>query len=120
MVDAPRAATPDDDWLDVALRAAGREHRDAYLSDAGFTARVAAALPAPDVVPAWRRPALLCLWAATGVGAAFALPGAFTHVAREVYRVVGSHPVAVSELAGGIALLGALALAAAAWVVRED
>ena len=55
------------------------------------------------------------LWAATGVGAAFALPGTVTDVAREVYRVVGAHPVAIGDLAAGIALLGSLALAAAAW-----
>jgi hypothetical protein len=114
------ARAAQDDWLDAALVAHGRDHRDAYVGDDGFTARVAAALPPPDVVPAWRRPVVIGLWAATGVGAAFALPGAVTDVAREVYRVVGAHPVAIGDLAAGIALLGSLALAAAAWVLRED
>jgi hypothetical protein len=109
-----------DDWLDAALVADGREHRDRYLADDGFTARVAAALPPPDTVPAWRRPALIALWTAAGVGAAMALPGALTDVAREVYRVVGGHPVAPSELFAGIALLGSLALGGAAWALRED
>jgi len=109
-----------DDWLDAALAAEGREHRDAYVPDDGFTARVAAALPPPDAAPAWRRPALVALWAVAGVGAAMALPGMLTDIAREVYRIVGAHPVAVSELVAGIALLGSLALGGAAWALREE
>ena len=61
----------------AALRADGRDHRHLYVADHGFTARVVAALPAPETVPAWRKPALIALWALTGVGAALALPGAF-------------------------------------------
>ena len=65
----------------------------------------------PTTLPAWRKPAVSALWAATGVGAAFALPGAVTDVARECYRVVGAHPVSlIGDLAAGIALLGSLAL----------
>ncbi|MBK7744825.1 MAG: hypothetical protein IPI40_14790 [Betaproteobacteria bacterium] len=70
MNDAPAAPRTDDDWLDAALRAAGRDHRDLYVADDGFTARVVAALPAPETVPAWRKPALIALCALTGVGAA--------------------------------------------------
>ena len=120
MNDAPAAPRTDDDWLDAALRADGRDHREFYVADDGFTARAVAALPAPETVPAWRKPALIALWALTGVGAALALPGAFADVARELYRVIGAHPVAVGELAVGIALLGSLALAGAAWALRED
>ena len=65
-----------DDWLDAALRADGREHRADYLDDDGFTARVMAELPAPATLPAWRKRALIALWAAAGVGIAVALPGA--------------------------------------------
>ena len=114
------ADTLDDDWLDAALAADGREHRDDYVPDDGFTARVAAALPPPDAAPAWRRPALVALWAVAGIGAAMALPGTLTDVAREVYRIVGAHPVAISELVAGIALLGSLALGGAAWALREE
>jgi di/tricarboxylate transporter len=120
MNDVPAAAAPHDDWLDAALRADGRDHRDQYLTDDGFTARAAASLPAADTAPAWRRPALIGLWALAGIGGAFALPGAFADVAREVYRMFGAHPVAISEVAVSIALLGSVALAAAAWVLRED
>jgi hypothetical protein len=110
----------DGDWLDAALAAEGRDHRDQYVHDDGFTARVAAALPPPDTAPAWRRPALVALWAVAGIGAAMALPGTLTDVAREVYRIVGAHPVAISELVAGIALLGSLALGGAAWALREE
>ena len=115
-----RADALHDDWLDAALAADGREHRDVYVPDDGFTARVAAALPPPDAAPAWRRPALIALWAVAGVGAAMALPGTLTDIAREIYRIVGAHPVAVSELVAGIALLGSLALGGAAWALREE
>ena len=62
----PSATNADDDWLDAALRADGREHRAEYLDDAGFTARVMAALPAPTALPAWRKPALTLLVGARG------------------------------------------------------
>ena len=52
MNDRSVSTTPaDDDWLDAALRADGREHRAAYLDDGGFTARVMAALPATGGAP---------------------------------------------------------------------
>ena len=57
------------------LREDGREHRAAYLDDDGFTTRLMAALPVPATLPAWRKPALTALWAAAGIGIAFALPG---------------------------------------------
>ena len=120
MSDVPAAAAPHDDWLDAALRVDGREHRDLYLTDDGFAARVAASLPAPDTAPAWRKPALVGLWALAGIGGAFALPGTFADVTREFYRVVGAHPIAISEVAVSIAALGSLALAAAAWVLRNE
>jgi hypothetical protein len=106
-------------WLDAALAADGASHRDDYLDDAGFTARVMAALPAPATLPAWRKPALSMLWAAAGLGAAFALPTAASDVARELFRLA-AHPVSLLEIAAAIAALGALSWAGAAYVLRQD
>jgi len=110
----------DDDWLDAALSADGREHRAAYLDDAGFTARVMAALPAPAALPAWRKPAVALLWAAAGVGIAVALPGAVTDVSREVLRVILGHAVSFTGIAAGIAALCAATWVAAALALRDD
>ena len=99
------AAHADDDWLDAALRAEGREHRAQYLDDAGFTARVMAALPAPvQALPAWRRPALTLLWALAGLGIALALPGAVVDVTYDVMRVVVGQRVSLSGI--GAAVVG--------------
>jgi hypothetical protein len=107
------------DWLDAALAADGASHRDDYLDDAGFTARLMAALPAPATLPAWRKPALSVLWAAAGLGAAFALPTAASDVARELFRLA-AHPVSLLEIAAAIAALGAISWAGAAYVLRQD
>jgi hypothetical protein len=112
--DAPVSPGGGDDWLDGLLRADGQTHRHGYIADDGFTARVAAALPAPATLPRWRRPALFGLWAAGGVGAAWAAPGVVLDVAREAIRVFGGHPVAATDVAAGIALVAIAAFAAAA------
>ena len=83
---------PADDWLDAALRADAREHRGDYLADDGFTARVMAKLPAPATLPAWRKRAVVAMWAVASVGIAVALPGAYVDVAREFFRVAGGAP----------------------------
>lgn len=122
MTDRPPTPTDDaTDWLDAALREDGREHRAAHVDDAGFTARVMAALPAPPAAaPAWRKPALAVLWAATGVGIAFALPGAVIDASHEILRVILGQPVSLSGIAAGVAVLGAATWAAAAYALRED
>ena len=109
-----------DDWLDGLLRADGREHRAQYVDDDGFTARVMAALPAPVTLPAWRKPALAALWAATGLGLAFSLPAAFYDVAHEVMRVVVGQPISLTGLAAGVVALGAATWAGAVLVLRRD
>lgn len=110
-----------DDWLDAALREDGREHRATHVDDGGFTARVMAALPAPPAAaPVWRKPALAVLWAVTGVGIAFALPGAVTDVSREVLRVVLGQPLSLSGIVTGVVVLGAATWAAAVYALRED
>jgi hypothetical protein len=120
----PSPAATDDDWLDAVLRADGREHRAAYLDDAGFTAQVMAALPAPAELPAWRRPVLAALWAAVGVGIALALPGAVVDVTREVghdaVRLLVEQRVSLAGIAAGVLALGAATWAAAAMALRED
>jgi len=120
--DPSRAAAtePAEDWLDAALATAGRGHRADYLDDGGFTTRVMAALPLPAAPPAWRRPAVALLWVAAGIGGALALPGAFTDVAREFFRIVGGQPVSLPGIAVAVALAGAATWSAAAYLLHSD
>ena len=122
IVDRPAAVADEAsaDWLDGALAAAGREHRADYLDDGGFTTRVMAALPLPAAPPAWRRPAVALLWVAAGIGGALALPGAFTDVAREFFRIVGGQPVSLPGIAVAVALAGAATWSAAAYLLHSD
>ena len=103
-IDAGNPA-PADDWLDGLLRDSAREH-DTYIGDDGFTARVMTALPARDVAPAWRKPAVTALWGAAAVAVAFALPGAAFDVAREAFRLFAAKPFALSEIAAVLAIAG--------------
>ena len=116
----PSTANADDDWLDAALHAEAREHRAAYVDDAGFTARVMAALPAPAALPAWRRPALTALWAAAGLGIALALPGTVVDVAHDVLRLIVGQRVSLAGIAAGVVALGVATWAAAAVALRDD
>jgi di/tricarboxylate transporter len=116
----PHPAPVGDDWLDDVLRSDGQSRRIDSIVDDGFTARVAAALPPPATPPAWRKPALAGLWAAAGIGTALALPGALSDVAREVFRMLGSHPVGIADVAAGVAAWGAATVAATAWALRDD
>ena len=121
MNDQPRsAAHPQDDWLDAALRADVQTHRAEYLDDSGFTARVMAALPAPVALPAWRRPALMVLWALAGLGIAFALPGVVVDVAYDVMRLVVGHSVSLSGIGAALVAMGVVTWAAAAVALRDD
>lgn len=111
----------DDDWLDDALRASGREHRDAYVADEGFTARVMAALPPPaDAVPRWRRPAIAAIWGLAGAAACVALPGTALEVGREAFRLLAAHPFSLPQVAAALATVGAGTWIAAAWALRSD
>jgi hypothetical protein len=112
--------TAGDDWLDRALADDGREHRAAYLPDAGFTLRVAAALPAPAALPAWRTPALAALWTAAAAGLALALPGTVADVVHQVTRLLGTQHVTLANIAAGVAALGLASWAAAALALRRD
>ena len=127
----PAAAA--DDWLDAVLHAAGREHRAAYLDDAGFTARVMVALPAPAALPAWRKPvlatlwavaglgiALALLWAVAGIGVALSLPATLVDVGHDVVRLFVGHRVSLAGISAGVVALGAATWVAAALALRED
>jgi hypothetical protein len=117
----PLQSRPDgDDWVDDLLRADAREHRDGYLDDDGFTARVMAALPAPATLPAWRKPALAALWAGAGIGIALALPGTVVDVAHEVLRVILGQRVSLASIGTGLLVVGASAWTAAALALRRN
>ena len=100
------------DWLDRALSDAGREARGEHVADAGFTARVAAALPAPATVPAWRRPVVVALWSIAAAGVVVAIPGVLADVAHGLVRVLGSRPFSLADVATVVAALGTASWAA--------
>jgi len=121
MNDQPRSAiNAEADWLDVALRAEGEAHRDSYLDDGGFTARIMSALPAPVALPAWRRPVLLVLWALAGLGLAFALPSVVLDVTYDVMRLVLGQSVSFSGIGAALVAIAVATWAAAAFVLRDD
>ena len=76
------------DWLDRLLTDDARTHREASVADAGFTARVMSALPAPIApvtLPAWRKPVVLALWGVAAAGLALACrPPCWTSGARRI------------------------------------
>jgi len=113
--------TPDvgDDWLDAVLRDDAREHRAEHIDDAGFTARVVAALPAPASLPAWRKPAVAALWTGAAIGIAVALPGTIEGMAWEALEFVGRHPVSMANILTGLVALGFSTWAAAAYALRR-
>ena len=113
-------STPARDWLDGLLESEARDERSAYITDAGFTARVMQALPAPLALPAWRKPAVMALWGFALAGIAFALPAAAVDVAREAYRLLGAHPVSLSGMVGAVLFAGALSWSAAAYALRTS
>jgi hypothetical protein len=109
-----------DDWLERLLAEDGRDHRADYLADDGFTARVAAALPAPATLPAWRKPVLALLWTIAALGAALALPEAFADVAAAVVRLLGHQPISLAGVAAGLAALGMASWVGAVYALHRD
>lgn len=114
--------TPDtnDDWLEQLLAADGAAARGEYIDDAGFTAKVMAALPAPMTLPSWRKPAVFALWGVAAAALAVAAPGAVLDVAREAYRLLATQPVSVAGIAGAAATMLAATGAAAAYLLRQN
>ncbi len=113
------AAIADDDWLDRALADAGREHRAAYLDDDGFTARVAAALPAPATLPAWRKPASRCCGRPRRRASRSRCP-ARSIVGYDAMRLLASRPVTLGNILTGMVALGVATWAAAAIALRRN
>ncbi|CAG1008083.1 hypothetical protein BURK1_03482 [Burkholderiales bacterium] len=112
--------SPDDDWLERALAGDAREHRAEHVDDAGFTARVMAALPAPFAAPRWRKPVEWALWGIAGAAFAAALPGLATDVARELFRLLAAQPVSLPHIAAALVAVGAATWGSAAFVLRRD
>ncbi len=116
----PNAATSPRDWLDDLLDSDARDERSAYIGDEGFTARVMQALPVPLSLPAWRKPAIVALWAVALAGISLALPSAALDVVREGYRLIGAQPVSLSGMVGALLLAGTLSWTAAAYALRTS
>lgn len=110
----PRADDRGGDWLDRALAQRAAEHADAYIDDAGFTARVMAILPAPLQPARWRRPVLALLWAIAIAGLGVTLPQTVLDVAREAVRLFAGKPFALSDVVPLVAVAGA-AMWTATW-----
>ena len=118
----PDAADPHDppaDWMDRLL-VADAAHASDYIGDQGFTARVMQALPLAGALPAWRRPAVVALWAIAGVLLAVALPGVAFDVARAAYKLFAARPFALSSVAAMLVAIGAASWTAAAVALRRD
>ena len=122
----PTTPLPDDDWLERALRDDAVEHRAAHVDDAGFTARVMAALPAPLAqgstvsLPRWRKPVEWALWAIAGTAIAASLPAMAHDVAREMFRLVFAQPVSPAYLLAGLVAMGGATFGGAAYVLRRE
>lgn len=108
-----------DAWLEDLLAADAAAQRDAYIDDAGFTARVVEALPAPAALPAWRKPIVAALWAAAAVALALAMPSLVADVMREAHRLLSAQPFSLAGVGIVLAALVALAWGAAAWSLDE-
>jgi len=117
---ASAAAPGDDDWLERALRDDGRDHRAGYLPNEGFAARVAAALPPPATLPAWRKPAVTALWTVAAAGIASALPGTVADITQQAARILATQPISLASVATGVLALALAGWAAAAYALRSD
>ena len=111
---------PPDDWLERALRVDAAEHRADHVDDAGFAARVMAALPAPLAAPRWRKPVEWALWGVAGTAIAASLPGLATDVAREMFRILASQPISLPHVAAAIVAVGLATFGGAALALRRD
>jgi hypothetical protein len=80
-----------------------------------------AALPAAvEILPRWRRPAVMAIWAAAAAGMAVALPGVVVDVGREAFRLLAAQPVSLPQIAVALAAIGVVTWSAAAWALRSD
>lgn len=108
-----------DAWLEDLLAVDAATQRDAYIDDAGFTARVVEALPAAAALPAWRKPVVAALWAAAAMALVLAMPSLFADVLREAHRLLSAQPFSLTGVGIVLAALVALTWGAAAWSLDE-
>ena len=108
-----------DAWLEDLLVADAATQRDAYIDDAGFTARVVDALPTSVVLPTWRKPVVATLWAVAAVALVLAMPSLFADVLREAHRLLSAQPFSLTGVGIVLAALVALTWGAAAWSLDE-
>ena len=111
--------TPDD-WLERLLVDDASDARNAHVDDAGFTARVMAALPASLLAPRWRRPVEWALWGIAGTAIAATLPTMATDVAREMFRLIAAQPISPAYVLAVLAAMGAATFGGAAFVLRRE
>jgi hypothetical protein len=118
--DATDSRNSPPDWMDRLLAVDAADHSGDYIGDQGFTARVMQMLPLAGALPAWRRPAVVALWAIAGVLLAVALPGVAVDVARAAYKLFVARPFALSTVAFTLVAFGAASWTAAALALRRD
>lgn len=110
----------DGEWLDGLLRADAREHASDYIDDAGFTARVAASLPPPARLPAWRKPAVAAMWGIAGASAIVSFPQAAVDVGREAFILLATQPITLPQIGAAVLAVGVAMWTAAAYALRSD
>jgi hypothetical protein len=108
------------DWMDGLLARAAEDHAGDYIADNGFTARVMQHLPLASALPAWRRPAVMLLWAIAGILLAASLPGVELDLARAAYTLFSARPFSLSTLGIVLAAIGVATWTAAAVALRRD
>ena len=109
-----------DDWLDRMLEEAGREHREAYIADDGFTARIMARLPAPTTLPAWRRPAIILLWVLAAAVPILVLPGVFDNAFRSAVAMLVGSRIGLADAAMLMAAFGVVTWSSIVYALRVD
>jgi hypothetical protein len=119
-MDTDRADT-DDGWLEQALKADAQAHAAAYVADDGFTAKVMARLPAPVVLPAWRRPVVALLWLVAGGAVVALLPDLFYALFGSLVALLVGQPMLTwSHLAVALMLLGAATWSTLVYAMRAE
>jgi hypothetical protein len=119
-MDTDRADT-DDGRLEQALKADAQAYAAAYIADDGFTAKVLARLPAPAVLPAWRRPVVALLWLIAAGGVVVLLPDLFYALfGGLVALLVGQPMLTWSHLAVALMLFCAATWSTLVYAMRAE
>ncbi len=108
------------DWLDQFLASEAADHAGDYIADDGFTARVMRMLPAPDVLPAWRQPAIVALWLIAAALLAITLPGTAHDIARAAFKLFAARPFSLSTIGLVLAAIDIATWTGAAVALRRD